>query len=78
VRLEGDRARSLSRPVEEERQSQGTAPALARVHPPVLALWERAGVVAAVGEGNVFDSVRKAVDARSDHRPKEPAKGVRR
>jgi SulP family sulfate permease len=67
--------------VEEELQSQGIALALARVHPPVLALWERAGVVAAVGEGNVFDSVRDAVDALSDHRPnpqREPAKGVRR
>ena len=37
--------------VEEELQSQGTALALARVHPPVLALWERAGVIDAVGEG---------------------------
>ena len=56
--------------VEEELQSQGTTLALARVHPPVLALWERAGVVAAVGESNVFDSVRDAVHALSDHRPK--------
>jgi sulfate permease, SulP family len=63
--------------VEEELQSQGAALALARVHPPVLALWERAGVVAAVGEGNIFDSVRDAVHALSDHRPnaqREPGK----
>ena len=67
--------------VEEELQSQGTALALARVHPPVLALWERAGVIEAVGEGSVFDTVRDAVRALSDGRPEaqqEPAKGADR
>ena len=32
--------------VQEELQAQGTAFALARVHPPVLALWQRAGLTA--------------------------------
>jgi sulfate permease, SulP family len=55
--------------VEEELQSQGVALALARVHPPVLALWERAGVVEAIGESRVFDTVREAVRAVSGDRP---------
>ena len=36
----------------EEFRSHGTALALARVHPPVLALWERAGVIEVVGDGS--------------------------
>ena len=59
--------------VEEELRSQGTALALARVHPPVLALWERAGVIEAIGEDKVFDTVRDAVQALSDDRPKRNA-----
>jgi SulP family sulfate permease len=51
--------------VQEELQAQGTAFALARVHPPVLALWQRAGLTAAVGEGGVFETVRDAVHALS-------------
>jgi sulfate permease, SulP family len=51
--------------VEDELQAQGTALVLARVHPPVLALWERAGVIDAVGEDRVFDTVRDAVRAFS-------------
>ena len=54
--------------VEEELRSQGVVLALARVHPPVLALWERAGVIDAIGEGKVFNRVRDAVHAHSDGR----------
>ncbi len=35
---------------EEELRSPGLALALARVHPPVLALWKRAGVIDTIGE----------------------------
>ena len=62
--------------VEEELQSQGTALALVDVHPPVLALWKRAGVIDAIGEGNVFDTARDAVQALTNGRPvgrQEPA-----
>jgi SulP family sulfate permease len=65
--------------VQEELLSHGTALALADVHPPVLALWRRAGVVDAIGEGNVFDTVRDAVQRLTDRRPvgrQEPAKGA--
>jgi sulfate permease, SulP family len=65
--------------VEEELESHGTALALARVHPPVLALWKRAGVIDAIGEGNVFDTVRDGVQALTDRRAvgrQEPAKGA--
>lgn len=55
--------------VAEELGSQGTTLALAHVHPPVLALWERAGVIDAVGKGSVFDTVHDAVHALSDGRP---------
>jgi len=55
--------------VEDELQAQGTALALARVHPPVLALWKRAGVIDAVGEDRVFDTVRDAVRALSPDAP---------
>ena len=59
--------------VEEELRSQGVTLALARVHPPVLALWERAGVIDAIGEGRVFDTVRDAVRSLSDgrHEPRQ-------
>ena len=55
--------------VEEELRSQGTALALVDVHPPVLALWKRAGVIDAIGEGNVFDTVRDAVQALTNGGP---------
>jgi hypothetical protein len=51
--------------VEEELRSQGVALALARVHPPVLALWERAGAIDVIGKGRIFDTVREAVQALS-------------
>jgi len=52
--------------VEEELRSQGVTLALARVHPPVLALWERAGAIDAIGKDRVFDTVRDAVHRLSD------------
>jgi SulP family sulfate permease len=55
--------------VEDELQAQGTALALARVHPPVLALWKRAGVIDAVGKERVFDTVRDAVRAFTPDAP---------
>ena len=60
--------------VGEELRSQGVELALARVHPPVLALWERAGVIDAIGEGRVFKTVRDAVHALSDGQ-REPRQG---
>jgi len=42
------------------------ARALARVHPSVLALWERAGAIDAIGKDRVFDAVRDAVHRLSD------------
>ena len=64
---------------EEELRARGTTLALAGVHPRVLAPWARAGVIEAVGERNVFDSVHDALRARSDSRPevqREPARGA--
>jgi MFS superfamily sulfate permease-like transporter len=54
--------------VTEELRAQGIALALARVHPPVLALWRRAGVLDALGEGRVFVDVRDAVRALGQRR----------
>jgi sulfate permease, SulP family len=51
--------------VEEELRSQGVSLALARVHPPVFALWERAGAIDAIGTGRIFDTVREAVHTLS-------------
>ena len=51
---------------EEELRSRGVTLALARVHPPVLALWERAGAIDAIGKDRVFDTVRDAVHRLSD------------
>ena len=34
---------------------------LAAVHPPVLELWRRAGVIDAIGENAVFETVDDAV-----------------
>ena len=49
--------------VAEELRSQGVTLVLARVHPPVLALWRRAGVIGAIGEDGVFETIRDAVKA---------------
>ena len=55
--------------VEEELRARGVALALARVHPPVFALWERAGAIDAIGAGMVFATVRDAVHTLSARRP---------
>jgi MFS superfamily sulfate permease-like transporter len=49
--------------VAEELRARGTSLMLAGVHPPVLALWRRAGVVEAIGEASVFPRVQDAVRA---------------
>ena len=64
---------------EEELRTQGTTLALAGVHPPVLVRTARAGVIEAVVERNVFDSVHDALRARSDSGPevqREPVGGA--
>jgi high affinity sulfate transporter 1 len=45
-----------------ELKSRGTSLVLAYVHPPVLELWRRAGVMDAVGEDGVFLTIRDAVE----------------
>src|SRR5262249_37360574 len=49
-----------------ELQEQGIRVALARVHPPVLALWRRAGVLDAIGDA-VFPDVSHAVRSVGAH-----------
>jgi high affinity sulfate transporter 1 len=51
--------------VTHEWKERGATLVLARVHPPVLELWRRAGVLDAVGEDRVFATVRDAVAALS-------------
>jgi MFS superfamily sulfate permease-like transporter len=46
-----------------ELNAEGIALVLARAHPTSFALWERAGVVAALGAGNVHATVADAVQA---------------
>jgi MFS superfamily sulfate permease-like transporter len=53
--------------VAEELGRDGLVLALAHVHPTTLELWQRAGVVDAVG-GGVFTTVREAVATRSARR----------
>jgi len=49
--------------VAEELAADGSRLQLASVHPPVLALWKRAGLIDALGEGAVFATVADAVGA---------------
>ena len=63
--------------VGEELRSQGLTLALARVHLPVFALWERAGVIDAIGKDRVFDTVREAVHTLSARRPQAPTESGR-
>ena len=49
--------------VARELRSHGASLALAHVHPPVLALWRRAGLMDVLGDDAVFDRVRDAVEA---------------
>jgi SulP family sulfate permease len=44
-----------------ELRSQGASLVLASVHPPVLELWRRAGVIDAIGKDRVFDTIADAV-----------------
>ena len=57
-----DGADILSR-VAEELDAQGTSLMLAAVHPPVLELWQRGGVIDAIGADAVFETVHEAVCA---------------
>ena len=52
--------------VAEELRSQGTSLLLAAVHPPVLALWRRAGVISEIGEDAVFETVADAVRSTTE------------
>jgi SulP family sulfate permease len=45
-----------------ELRSSGTALVLAHVHPASLELWRRAGVIHAIGDDGVYESVSEAVD----------------
>jgi high affinity sulfate transporter 1 len=56
----------------EELRDDGVAVVLVGVHPPVLALWERAGVLDALGPDAVRETVADAIDA-VDARPAAPA-----
>jgi high affinity sulfate transporter 1 len=47
--------------VAEELEAQGIRLALASVHPPVLELWRRAGLLGTIGEDAVFPSIADAV-----------------
>ena len=49
--------------VAEELDAQGTSLMLAAVHPPVLELWQRGGVIDAIGADAVFETVPDAVRA---------------
>ncbi len=51
-----------------ELRADGTELVLARAHPTSLALWKRAGVVDAVGAGNIHATVVGAVDAATPDR----------
>ena len=52
--------------IAHELRIKGIAVFLARVHPPVLELWRRGGVIDVVGEDAVFDRVHDAVAAAAD------------
>ena len=49
--------------VAEELGAQGSSLMLAAVHPPVLELWQRGGVIDAIGADAVFETVDDAVRA---------------
>ena len=50
--------------VARDLRSRGASLALAEVHPPVLALWRRAGLLDVIDDDAVFATVRDAVDGR--------------
>ena len=51
--------------VGEELRADGARLAFARVHPPILELWRRAGVPEAQNGARIFKTVRDAVAAES-------------
>ena len=55
-----------------ELRPRGASLALAQVHPPVLALWRRAGLMDVIGDDAVFETVRDAVDAVTPCRRPRP------
>jgi SulP family sulfate permease len=59
----------------EELHSRGATLELAQVHPPVLAIWQRAGLMEVIGDHAVFDTVLEAVE-RSTGRPQDAARPV--
>ena len=62
-----------------ELRSQETSLAIAHAHPKVLALWRRAGVVDAIGDDAVFESVSQAVDSLAgDGHPSDWGRGAPR
>jgi SulP family sulfate permease len=54
--------------VGEELKADGTRLVLARVHPPILELWRRAGVPEAQDEASVFETVHDAVAGGTEWR----------
>ena len=60
-----------------ELRDRGTELVLARVHPEILALWRRAGVVDAIGGEAVYESIPEALDARSSVSDDSPVAGAR-
>jgi high affinity sulfate transporter 1 len=59
--------------VARELHSHGASLALAKVHPPTLALWRRAGLTEVVGEDDIFASVQDAVDALTSRHASPPS-----
>jgi high affinity sulfate transporter 1 len=47
--------------VARELQGRGVSLTLAQVHPPVLALWRRAGLVEVIGDDAIFETLSEAV-----------------
>jgi SulP family sulfate permease len=58
--------------VAEELRARGIRLVIARAHPPVLALWRRAGVLDVVGEGGVFETLRDAVQGLNTRAAEPP------
>jgi SulP family sulfate permease len=59
----------------QDLHSRGATLELAQVHPPVLAIWQRAGLMEVIGDHAVFDTVLEAVE-RSTGRPQDAARPV--
>ena len=59
--------------VAEELATKDVPLSFARLHPPVLALWRRAGVFDVVGPDSVYETVADAVAAVGQRSPLEHA-----